>query len=115
MASVRLKSPCPCPDQQRKNRFPYWSPPRHGIGMWDRSVTIPRFSAMVAIANFHVEPGGYRAWMVRSNSGCASLSLRRRQYSRSEEHTSELQSPVHLVCRLLLEKKKRNNTTASKS
>src|SRR5690348_18182934 len=31
--------------------------------------------------------------------------LRRR---RSEEHTSELQSPVHLVCRLLLEKKKKN-------
>src|SRR5690348_18082797 len=30
---------------------------------------------------------------------------------RSEEHTSELQSPVHLVCRLLLEKKK---TTKSK-
>src|SRR5690348_17873246 len=29
--------------------------------------------------------------------------------SRSEEHTSELQSPVHLVCRLLLEKKKTNN------
>src|SRR5438552_16571742 len=28
---------------------------------------------------------------------------------RSEEHTSELQSPDHLVCRLLLEKKKRNN------
>src|SRR5438876_1963200 len=26
-------------------------------------------------------------------------------YDRSEEHTSELQSPVHLVCRLLLEKK----------
>src|SRR5690348_17962185 len=29
---------------------------------------------------------------------------------RSEEHTSELQSPVHLVCRLLLEKKKTKNT-----
>src|SRR5438876_9098298 len=29
---------------------------------------------------------------------------------RSEEHTSELQSPVHLVCRLLLEKKKKNST-----
>src|SRR5690348_17365226 len=27
------------------------------------------------------------------------------QFPRSEEHTSELQSPVHLVCRLLLEKK----------
>src|SRR5690348_17435571 len=31
-------------------------------------------------------------------------------YSRSEEHTSELQSPVHLVCRLLLEKKKKKKT-----
>src|SRR5690348_17434647 len=29
-------------------------------------------------------------------------------FTRSEEHTSELQSPVHLVCRLLLEKKKKN-------
>src|SRR5215216_8006445 len=28
---------------------------------------------------------------------------------RSEEHTSELQSPDHLVCRLLLEKKKKKN------
>src|SRR5688572_31878545 len=31
--------------------------------------------------------------------------------SRSEEHTSELQSQSNLVCRLLLEKKKKNNTT----
>src|SRR5690348_18114146 len=31
--------------------------------------------------------------------------------SRSEEHTSELQSPVHLVCRLLLEKKKAETMT----
>src|SRR5947208_10389050 len=29
--------------------------------------------------------------------------------TRSEEHTSELQSPDHLVCRLLLEKKKKKN------
>src|SRR5690348_18378083 len=34
---------------------------------------------------------------------------RRSSRSRSEEHTSELQSPVHLVCRLLLEKKKNKN------
>src|SRR5947208_9746489 len=36
---------------------------------------------------------------------------------RSEEHTSELQSPDHLVCRLLLEKKKKTkrNTIASSS
>src|SRR5690554_7788253 len=31
-------------------------------------------------------------------------------YERSEEHTSELQSRPHLVCRLLLEKKKKKNT-----
>src|SRR5258708_26831962 len=31
---------------------------------------------------------------------------------RSEEHTSELQSPDHLVCRLLLEKKKRQPKTS---
>src|SRR5258708_20695975 len=34
-------------------------------------------------------------------------------WSRSEEHTSELQSPDHLVCRLLLEKKKQTNTAKS--
>src|SRR2546422_3795343 len=31
------------------------------------------------------------------------------QPRRSEEHTAELQSPLHLVCRLLLEKKKKKN------
>src|SRR5207244_11780875 len=36
-------------------------------------------------------------------SGSCSLRLR------SEEHTSELQSPDHLVCRLLLEKKKKKS------
>src|SRR2546429_9242312 len=33
-----------------------------------------------------------------------------REVPRSEEHTSELQSRLHLVCRLLLEKKKKNKT-----
>src|SRR3989449_5281421 len=33
--------------------------------------------------------------------------------ARSEEHTSELQSRLHLVCRLLLEKKKKNKITDS--
>src|SRR5258708_21404149 len=32
---------------------------------------------------------------------------------RSEEHTSELQSPDHLVCRLLLEKKKTSKTSTT--
>src|SRR5258708_24188870 len=34
------------------------------------------------------------------------LQKNRNRFLRSEEHTSELQSPDHLVCRLLLEKKK---------
>src|SRR5437762_10740293 len=34
-------------------------------------------------------------------------SQRAQQLRRSEEHTSELQSPMYLVCRLLLEKKKK--------
>src|SRR5471030_3446320 len=36
------------------------------------------------------------------------LEAERRPWVRSEEHTSELQSLRHLVCRLLLEKKKKN-------
>src|SRR5256885_8030155 len=36
-----------------------------------------------------------------------------RQLDRSEEHTSELQSPCNLVCRLLLEKKKKQKLNAS--
>src|SRR5256885_7000333 len=35
------------------------------------------------------------------------------QRGRSEEHTSELQSPCNLVCRLLLEKKKQKHHTAT--
>src|SRR5437867_6038069 len=38
-----------------------------------------------------------------------SGTMRSQRDSRSEEHTSELQSPYDLVCRLLLEKKKRFN------
>src|SRR2546422_6596083 len=39
----------------------------------------------------------------------------RRAHVRSEEHTSELQSRLHLVCRLLLEKKKKKNNHTMKS
>src|SRR5687768_18266611 len=40
--------------------------------------------------------------------GCATFTQRASAVaSRSEEHTSELQSRLHLVCRLLLEKKKK--------
>src|SRR5207253_7926169 len=62
----------------------------------------------------------------RTSAGCACLRLdrfherkwrrsifRRLLQTRSEEHTSELQSRGHLVCRLLLEKKKKIYTRSS--
>src|SRR2546422_5150686 len=39
------------------------------------------------------------------------LQIARHRVARSEEHTSELQSRLHLVCRLLLEKKKKKPKT----
>src|SRR2546422_6115496 len=46
--------------------------------------------------------------LLAKTAGCA------RQYAeRSEEHTSELQSRLHLVCRLLLEKKKKRSKSMS--
>src|SRR2546426_8456640 len=44
------------------------------------------------------------------SSGEAAPSV----FTRSEEHTSELQSPCNLVCRLLLEKKKETSTSPTK-
>src|SRR2546422_7837284 len=41
------------------------------------------------------------------------LGLARDDAIRSEEHTSELQSRLHLVCRLLLEKKKKQTTNTT--
>src|SRR5256885_14676231 len=53
---------------------------------------------------------GNVAWMVSLSAAVLALLLWRRDWLhaaawRSEEHTSELQSPCNLVCRLLLEKK----------
>src|SRR2546422_7413034 len=68
----------------------------------------------------------FRSDRAQHRTGCARTSLhvgcvlpagprhpardpiRRDLPGRSEEHTSELQSRLHLVCRLLLEKKKKN-------
>src|SRR5258708_11188001 len=54
------------------------------------------------------------AWKLRPalpSSSRLLLSPLLGNMERSEEHTSELQSPDHLVCRLLLEKKKRMTTS----
>src|SRR2546422_6485470 len=44
---------------------------------------------------------------------CSMSACSRESWVRSEEHTSELQSRLHLVCRLLLEKKKKTRLIAA--
>src|SRR5690242_21095265 len=50
--------------------------------------------------------GNLISWFCALAPGCGRCWVLSKAASRSEEHTSELQSHVNLVCRLLLEKKK---------
>src|SRR5438309_9265365 len=98
------------------NRFGGTPPPASTTAVapaWD-SRSFGRSLRRTAAASVH-RP----ALMAGSRSGCSCRPLesrsttpqRRRQHrdlERSEEHTSELQSQFHLVCRLLLEKKKKH-------
>src|SRR2546426_9186682 len=55
------------------------------------------------------------SWVPPLRSSECYKTLLAARSTRSEEHTSELQSPCNLVCRLLLEKKKKKIKTTSKS
>src|SRR2546422_1352220 len=57
----------------------------------------------------HPAPVPHRPFQGVECVGGEPRELADRRHGRSEEHTSELQSRLHLVCRLLLEKKKKNN------
>src|SRR2546422_6751150 len=62
--------------------------------------------------------GGNRSELSDSNRGRPIKRKRRRHRTssrRSEEHTSELQSRLHLVCRLLLEKKKEMSSSMTRT
>src|SRR5258708_27418736 len=63
-----------------------------------RSTLFPYTTLFRSLAQAHPE--------VHQAVGSQHLAVIGRILDRSEEHTSELQSPDHLVCRLLLEKKK---------
>src|SRR5256885_7781182 len=65
----------------------------HSNKLFRRKVTVDRHS-------IHTFPTPQAAWVLPRIAPTAICR-------RSEEHTSELQSPCNLVCRLLLEKKKR--------
>src|SRR2546421_6859337 len=60
-----------------------------------------------AVAKAYIERKGKVA---QPTQGLPQIPLEGQAPSRSEEHTSELQSRSDLVCRLLLEKKKKRNT-----
>src|SRR5258708_28588138 len=64
------------------------------------------YVAVSAGGVYRTEDGG-STWLARNN-GVRVMFLP----ERSEEHTSELQSPDHLVCRLLLEKKKKKHMSS---
>src|ERR1022692_5346845 len=53
------------------------------------------------------------SWLLEKHRSLPASHLTRRLPWRSEEHTSELQSPCNLVCRLLLEKKNSNSYVAN--
>src|SRR5258708_20037581 len=70
----------------------------------------PRSTLFPYTTLFRSRVRGPRNTCRRTRSAPARVRARGR---RSEEHTSELQSPDHIVCRLLLEKKKNINSSGS--
>src|SRR5258708_20540597 len=73
-----------------------------------RSTLFPYTTLFRSIVGTGRDPPAVRAEGGGEDRG--RVAAQRGHTARSEEHTSELQSPDHLVCRLLLEKKKHPNT-----
>src|SRR2546422_7612100 len=63
--------------------------------------------SLVAVPYFHIF-GALGGIVANTLAGSTQVLMETFEPERSEEHTSELQSRLHLVCRLLLEKKKHN-------
>src|SRR2546429_4103341 len=82
----------------RSTLFPYTTLFR-SVEMWTNSQTPGRGRRLTA-ETLGIPESDITLHMVRGGGGFG------RRLNRSEEHTSELQSRLHLVCRLLLEKKK---------
>src|SRR5438309_7766444 len=73
-----------------------------------RSITVKDDGTVVLMyETFNAQDGKVHVHVASSDDFGATISSDIDEYSRSEEHTSELQSQFHLVCRLLLEKKKK--------
>src|SRR3712207_8457987 len=80
--------------------------------------TLFRSFVTVLIFHFHASSGlrpGSRLWSSSPSQAGGAPLVFRQVGVRSEEHTSELQSRQYLVCRLLLEKKKRTEEVTSET
>src|SRR3989442_4089144 len=64
--------------------------------------------ARTLIPRFHIHATNCGKESLVENAAPSGIDCLEYYHRRSEEHTSELQSRPHLVCRLLLEKKKKN-------
>src|SRR3989454_5150417 len=82
--------------------------PRGGHPIYPRiAVLASRDRQRARVAISHATAADARAVFERYSGESARAGQHVRDVVRSEEHTSELQSPCNLVCRLLLEKKKK--------
>src|SRR2546426_7570788 len=94
----------------RSTLFPYTTLFRSLGGLALEPPHLPRELVAVLAA----EGSQIRVPRGRQDQDGTALLDRHRRGQRSEEHTSELQSPCNLVCRLLLEKKKKSYTRCRK-
>src|SRR2546422_3888328 len=77
-------------------------PPRSTLFPYTTLFRSPTLAGADRGSRFQFERQGYFCVDARDSAPARLV------FNRSEEHTSELQSRLHLVCRLLLEKKKKN-------
>src|SRR5437879_11066452 len=77
-----------------------------------RSTLFPYTTLFRSLSRMRVPGAIYHSLETNTPARPASSPLRE---PRSEEHTSELQSPMYLVCRLLLEKKKKKKKRTKNS
>src|SRR5256885_8803138 len=94
----------------RSTLFPYTTLFR-SVVTTERSARARRDELRALGAAVHVVASGPRG--VDVDAALAALRVFGVNVDRSEEHTSELQSPCNLVCRLLLEKKKISTLSAT--
>src|SRR2546422_2987697 len=91
----------------RSTLFPYTTLFRSCRTGNDRNVRFDLFVVIRVFARVRSRSGLSRHLVIRGEALAEGLVC-----VRSEEHTSELQSRLHLVCRLLLEKKNKTEPTA---